>query len=248
MSEFNKDILTNNIAYLLKEKNKKIGELEAVAGVSSGYFSRLKDANSKPSIELVYNTANFLNISIDNLINVKLYELSNTDKYILSFIDKLLSDTSNEKLCWQLQSKDFFDKEFEGSIDDYHELLEERNYYTHYDSDIFPACNTRYVMISDAFGDKTIVNGDCYKLSMKNDTSLFLMNVASSDPYNKPTFAIEMWIYNDEDEKSMLTSTLKNETMNRKLNNLYSEVKEYLKHPRLENSFIKAIDSFMSDI
>ena len=49
--EFNKQLMLDNISFLLKEFGKKIGELEAEAGVSPGYISRIsKDGPSRVSI------------------------------------------------------------------------------------------------------------------------------------------------------------------------------------------------------
>ena len=49
--EFNKQLMLDNISFLLKESEKKIGELESEAGVSAGYISRIsKEGNTKPGI------------------------------------------------------------------------------------------------------------------------------------------------------------------------------------------------------
>ena len=39
--EFDKTIFMNNITYLLKRRNIKIGDLENKIGVSKGYISRI---------------------------------------------------------------------------------------------------------------------------------------------------------------------------------------------------------------
>ena len=39
--EFNKQIMLNNISFLLNKFDKRIGELETEAGVSAGYISRI---------------------------------------------------------------------------------------------------------------------------------------------------------------------------------------------------------------
>ena len=79
---FDKKILLENISYLLKEKEMKIGELEAAAKVSTGYISRItKEENSKPGIEFIMNVAEVLNVGMDTLLKVDLSAQTPTEKY-----------------------------------------------------------------------------------------------------------------------------------------------------------------------
>ena len=86
--EFDKKRMLENISFLLKEKGKKIGELETEAGVSVGYISRTsKDENAKPGIDFILKVAEALNISVDMLLKVDLTDLTPTEKYLLSFFE-----------------------------------------------------------------------------------------------------------------------------------------------------------------
>ena len=87
--EFNKKQMLDNISFLLQEFSKKIGELEAEAGVSPGYISRItKDEKTKPGIDFIVKTADALNVSVDTLLNADFTKMTSTERYLV----KLLRD------------------------------------------------------------------------------------------------------------------------------------------------------------
>ena len=88
--EFNKQIFFDNITYLLKSKDMKIGDLENHAGVSIGYVSRINrdDRNVKPSIEFVMKVAEFFEVNMETLVSIDLSKMTPTEKYILAFIEQ----------------------------------------------------------------------------------------------------------------------------------------------------------------
>ena len=72
MSNFDRKRLLSNIATLTKDKNVRMGDLEAAAGVSAGYFSRLNkgESNAIPNIEVIAAVADKLEVTIDCLVRV----------------------------------------------------------------------------------------------------------------------------------------------------------------------------------
>lgn len=92
----------NNIYYLIKDRNMKIGDVENRVGVSAGYFSRLsKEANQTlPSLETICNIADLLNVSIDALLYLDLNEMGAQDKLVSDFILRLIDKTTSGKLLW----------------------------------------------------------------------------------------------------------------------------------------------------
>lgn len=87
--KFNKQVLFDNIAFLVKERGLKIGELETGAGVSPGYISRAsKEGGPTPGIEFIANIARELQVSIDTLISAHMAEMTPTERYIISFLEK----------------------------------------------------------------------------------------------------------------------------------------------------------------
>ena len=70
MTAFDKTRCLTNIYYLARQKGIKIGDLEAEANVSTGYFSRLNKEDNKtvPSIETLLLVADKLGVSVDALV------------------------------------------------------------------------------------------------------------------------------------------------------------------------------------
>lgn len=59
--------LHDNIDFLIKIRNKKIGEVETAIGVSKGYLSRSKECDLP--ISKVIRTAEYFSVSVDSLIH-----------------------------------------------------------------------------------------------------------------------------------------------------------------------------------
>ena len=251
--EFNKKLMLDNITYLLQNTNKKVGELETEAEVSIGYISRLsKDEKTKPSIEFVVKVANSFNVSIDTLVNINLSECSSTEMYLISFLDKLIKDTKDNKLDWDKESEDLLNRyELEYDINGpyvSHPMLSYETFMEESECD-YPNEVSRVIMMSDSFGCNTYINGDCFNLKLKNETKLYLMsiskNVYNSRELNKE--AKELWIYTPTLGKSILCSTFRNNNLSDMIENLYKEIEEYQKHPKIKDIYKYAIDAFMRD-
>ena len=98
---FNKQLLFENIGFLVRERGLKIGELETAAGVSPGYISRTsKDGGPTPGIEFVVRVASELKVSIDTLISTNLADITPTERYLIGFLDKLVSKTGDHQMIW----------------------------------------------------------------------------------------------------------------------------------------------------
>ncbi len=103
---FDKKRCIDNIYYLAKEKNIKIGDLERNAGVSAGYLSRLnkEDNSTNPGIEFLDAVARELEISLDALICYDYVSITPTELYVLKVIDKLIHQTQYEERSWKKTS------------------------------------------------------------------------------------------------------------------------------------------------
>ena len=97
MASFDKNRCLNNIYFLVKEKNLKIGDLEAGAGVSIGYISRLNKDDSKatPSIEFLVSVADKLDVTIDALIQYDYTTPTASERYVMDFLDRLIQKTAS---------------------------------------------------------------------------------------------------------------------------------------------------------
>lgn len=247
--EFDKDILFGNIAYLLKEKEKKIGELESDAGVSLGYISRTsKEENAKPGIEFIARVADVFKVSMDTLLKVKLYDMTATEKYILSFLEKLNQDTVQGELDWKIESPDslnYQQNDFNGNP--IHPLFEYKEFYVDSESD-YPNQVHGNVFSSRAFGNNTWISDDCFNLEINGGVTVYVMSFSKTvgNSYDRNCNGKEVWLYSYEKPEYLCGNSLDN-SLGFLVDNLYSSIVDYSKHPKINKQFKKAIDSFMND-
>ena len=71
IGDFDNSILVSNIIHLAKSNDIRLGELEKMLGISTGYISRTakENTNKRLSIDVVWKIAHFFNISIDSLVS-----------------------------------------------------------------------------------------------------------------------------------------------------------------------------------
>ena len=247
--ELNKKLLFENITFLLREKGMKIGELEKEAGVSPGYISRSKDGTSKPGIEFIMKVAEVLDVSVDTLLNVNLNSLTPTEWYLITFIEKLKEDTVEDKLDWRRNSADSYNRleaDINGFVD--HPLFSFEDFYEAGPAE-YPERVQRVVFVSHSFDCHTYINNDCFSLRMKNGAILFLMNISKSaykitDP---DAFAKEIWMCRPGGGASYLCSNRDISPLAVLVDDLYTVVKEFSKHPKINKDLKYIIDAFMKD-
>lgn len=102
---FDKKLCMENIYFLAKEKGIKIGDLEKVAGLSTGYLSKLsKEGNTAvPGIDSLLEIASTLYVSIDALVSIDFKVLNSNEKYFAAFIEKLIRGTDSGKVTWEIE-------------------------------------------------------------------------------------------------------------------------------------------------
>ncbi len=248
--EFNKQLMLDNISFLLKELGKKIGELETESGVSPGYISRTsKDGNAKPGIDFIVKVAESLNTSVDTLLNVDLAELTPTERYLISFIEKLKRDTISDKLIWMRESADSLNRmepNYNGYVE--HPLFSEETFMEEGEGD-YPDEVTRVVFTSRAFDVHTYITGDCYNLRLKNGAVLYLMDFSKSvHRINDPTaYAKEMWMFKPQVGAQYMCSNRGNSPLAALVDELYTVIKEFSKHPKINKDLQDVIDAYMRD-
>lgn len=246
--EFNPQILFKNIDFLIKNENRKIGEVEKEAGVSAGYISRTsKDGGGKPGIEFIMNIANVLHVSIDTLLNVDISSLTTTEQYLLSFLEKLEQDTRRDLLSWERFSATSLmnmSPDENGNVP--HPLFAYRTFYEVGESE-YPEEVSRVVFSSHTFDVHTCIHDDCYELQMKNGAQLHIMNISKSIYHlNDPrAFAKEIWMSMPGEKPQYLCSNYDDSKLANVIDHLYVAVKDNCKHPKIKKDFRDIIDSFM---
>ena len=101
--DFDKTILHNNIAFLLKKYDMRMGELEQLLKISSGYISRTAKPSSdkKLSIDVVWKIARIFGISLSDLLGNDLSIPSNNTDMVAKFLIKLCEQTKENIIEWE---------------------------------------------------------------------------------------------------------------------------------------------------
>lgn len=92
-----------NIRYLAKEKNMKIGDLERNANVSVGYLSRLNSESDSLDLKVSFlkSISEQLGVPMDIIANCELDSLSETDMLVQSFLKSLIEETARGASSWE---------------------------------------------------------------------------------------------------------------------------------------------------
>lgn len=246
--KFDSDTFFKNINYLLKAKGIKIGELESYAEVSTGYVSRVKkEENSKPGIDFIVKVAEKFEVTVDDLIGVEMEKLTNTENYIINFLNKLIEDTQSEKLMWERESPDYLGHvETDQYGNPYHDLLSIQE--VTFINGRVQTSRDAIVFDSNSFGVQTRINGDCYNLRLKNDATLYLMDIAKipTDYEEEVQYAKEILMILPKRGRQFLCSSTSN-VFKEKIDTLFATITEYFQHPLIKTDFRNIIDAFMQD-
>lgn len=247
--EFDKKLMFDNIAYLLRETGKKIGEVENESGVSAGYISRTsKDQNAKPGIEFIVRIADALHVGIDTLLGIDLSTLTPTERYLLTFLEKLRGDTVADKLDWNRESSNSLNRmetDINGNVE--HPLFSSVTFYEE-DPNDYPEQVTRVVFVSHTFDEHTFIDQECFNLRLKNGAYVYLMHVEKSiHTIDEPDIrAIEVWMCG-QGTRQYLCSSIDGSPLASLVIALYGAVQESAKHPKIKGDLKYSIDAFLND-
>lgn len=249
-TEFNKQLLFENISFLVRERGLKIGELETAAGVSPGYISRAsKEGGSTPGIEFISGVANELKVSIDTLLSAHIAELTPTERYIISFLEKLERDTNADKLDWHRESADSLSRieaDINGNAN--HPLFKYETFYEQTECE-YPKEMSECRFVSHSFDVHTVAHGDCFNLRLKNGAFLYLMDISKSvyRMDDSLAFAKEVWMYQPYCGSQYLCCNRDNAPIGQLVESLFAAVGENSKHPKIDPNMQYVINAFMED-
>ena len=102
--DFNVDIFINNVEHFCKKYNIRIGMLEQRCGVSSGYFSRIrnKDGQKIPKMNVALAVATNLKVPLEILARADFSNaISETEQLLLEYITALMNNTNHKNICWK---------------------------------------------------------------------------------------------------------------------------------------------------
>jgi len=247
--EFNNQTLTDNITYLLKELDKKIGEFEAEVGVSPGYISRIsKDGGTKPGIDFIMNAASVLRISMDLLLKHNLTNLTPNEKYLIPFLEKLSEDTLEDKLDWNTETSVSLNRgEADINGNPLHPLFSCETFLEG-ESKGFSQRTAKVMFVSNTYAKSTTIDGNCYNVRLKNGAVLYLMNVAEGDDiFTFGESAKEIWMVVPYSKPHFLVSSKGSTSIAGLVDSLYTLVDYQMKKPRVKKEIKYVIDAYMKD-
>lgn len=239
---FDKRCFIDNVYYLAKLRDIKIGALEANAGLSTGYLARLnkEDNKSVPSIEVLVSFAKMLKVSMDSLIGCDLASMSGTDKYICDFLDKLIFDTTNNKYIWIKEDASILHASERGAE---HPLLknvgDNHFYNNHYLSQFRP-------------NEDVELDDIQYYVEIGQETCIYLMNTLvtfrSTDKNDTRTEnEIELYLQKGRVIKKICRKHYKQASpFDDKLLQLRQAAKDSTQHINLDEELREVIDLFMA--
>jgi transcriptional regulator with XRE-family HTH domain len=186
---FDKKICINNIKFLAKEKNIKLGELEAAANVSPGYFSRInKEENgATPSIDVLCAICSQLDISLDVLIMCDLETLSPTQEYLARLIGKLSSHTIENLISWEKNTLNDIKSILDNDL--FYPLMTRTKEYDSFESRYYPVY--KYTSLFDEMYN--VIEDDTFTFRFGN-AEYYLFSLSDGDtPSN---FGYELYLVN----------------------------------------------------
>ena len=255
MRSFDRKRLLSNIALLAKGKNVKMGDLETVAGVSTGYFSRLNksDSNASPNIEVIATVADKLGVTIDCLVKVDYDALTPTERYLVDFINKLIAKASSLEMLWECESVKKMVAE--GTNNDgcaIHPLFEVRTIQAGIDGiSGYPQFEERPVYNSLFHeGEFLGLLGPAYHVDFDGGNILWLADVGIQ--YSEelpPAEEIELYMQHRHTITPICHTVANGSSpFNDILFSLYNAAAESSNRPKIDASVKSAIDSFMEEL
>jgi len=237
----------------MKERNIKTGDFETAVGVSAGYFSRLNKEGSKttPSIEVLYEIAKELHISIDTLISIDLTALTASEMYMLDFLEKLLTKTSSFEMVWDKESDIYLrNLPIDENGNALHPLFENRQLSAIGESG-YPEPYWQVVYNSLFRPEEAIETiDDGFKISIGKKTTLYLMciEIPTKDELPFGMTEYELYLVKGYTVEPLCHYDSERESpFNNMLQKLYRSAAESSKHIKIKDTVRSAIDAFMND-
>lgn len=102
LGDFDNSLLTKNIAYLTKKHGIRMGDLEKILGISTGYISRTSKNNStkRMSIDNVWRIARLFGVELRALLETDLQIPNKNTELIARFLEKLRKQTEDNEITW----------------------------------------------------------------------------------------------------------------------------------------------------
>lgn len=198
IKNLDRNVLMNNLKYLINTYNVKYSDLERKLGLAAGYFSRVfkEDSTQIPVTESLYKISQIFNVGIDSMLNKDL-EL---EERKISLKTKSQSEDRGEKVirkvCDQTKAGDLEWEKFDLIRDGYTENVDwfyDCFYYANRDENV-----GHY--LSPATGIDADSESEAFMCSMKNNNNIKMLIVKL--PCNSVTNEQGYEVYLDTNEST----------------------------------------------
>ena len=234
MPNFDKTLLGKNVKFLATQKGIKVGDIEAEANVSAGYLSRLANEDNKnsfPIMDLIFLVSKKFDVSINTLLSVDFSNLTPNEILLSQFFDKLNKDTENNRIIWELDSKEKLEayKQQGG-----HHLFYQGQYDTCYN-------------YHSLFDQEIEIAGDSYKVFIGNKW-LFFMTVKKPNSLNVDyeLYFIYRYNYATAPEVEKICKVNPESDLYNQIVDLRSVAAESSRHVKLSDSVLSTINNYLS--
>lgn len=232
-----------NIQSLAKRQGIKLGDLEARAGISQGYLSRIGKKNGAlPAAEALGIIAEELGVTVDFLLFGLPSSLSENERLVAEFIDALLGRTIVGRLEWTRDLEEVLNRTSFEQFNVTHPLCA----LDIQESDDFGGRNiysSEYRSLFDCYAHP---NGDGYHAELDSENSIYLMAVRSrciSSSDSGPDY--EVYIRTRKELKPLCATCFVGETVVGKIRKLYDAVNTAHSHLGVDSSTRQIMNEFI---
>ena len=235
--QYDKNRLVNNIEYLLKRRNVKVGDLENQCGVSTGYISRLKNNDNNdtsPSAEVLLRLSIVLNVSLTSLLYSDYEKMTETELFLQSFLADMINKTESNKVLWDRFSQYSIYNETYG--DGETPLPIAGTYQDSYGNN-----KTYYYSL---FAERPMtINGYYYTLFLNNN--LYYL-ISLYDEIKGRIFELYILLANQSFKKICCSDIETHTAIRQLLTDLYSSVERSCKQVRIDEDVKNSLEDFLS--
>ncbi len=241
MKKYSKTRLIENIDYLLPIRKLKIGQLESKAGVSIGYFSRLKNSTneeSAPSLDALSNIALGLGVTLDTLLYYDFSELNETESFIKEFLEQMVEQTLNGELRWEKETEKFVEncRHYNNKIDP-HPLMK----------CVWNDNGEEVIQYNSMFTDDYCqLCGDVYKLERVCQT-FYVSCIVRTNNDKKNDIEYEVYLYRGDKLNKVCNASPEGKgVINSLITDLYDAAKASSSALRIDDDVKEGLESFLS--
>lgn len=234
---FDSTILYNNINYLLKKHNMRIGTLEGLLKISTGYIAKtVKPGSAKNiSIDVVWKIAKIFNVDIKVLVETDMAAPGSDYQLLMNLVSKLTEKTATKEIHWDIVAetgKDYYSNIARTVVD--------------------PECDVPAYLDSRVVKEqKVLIDGKVYATDFAtNQRLLILAYIDGVAKKHYEVYLVNCNPYDEEYEASIMFNTTQEKTgeLEKSTDALYKCIGEHDNDLHVTDTMKDSINDFLSTI